>query len=67
MPVADRLEVYLPLVASAVLAVAMFATRRAVRVRAVSIAHAAAVLIAIALLDGPPVFVPALLAAPLLI
>ena len=32
-----------------------------------SIARAGAVLIAIALLDGPPVFVPALLAAPLLI
>ena len=64
---ADQLEVYLPLVASAVLAVAMFAMRRAVRVRAASIARAAAVLIAVALLDGPPVFVPALLAAPLLI
>ena len=65
--VSDRLEVYLPLVASAALAVAMFTMRRAVRVRAVSIARAGAVLIAIALLDGPPVFVPALLAAPLLI
>ena len=65
--VSDRLAVYLPLVASAALAVAMFAMRRAVRVRAASIARAGAVLIAIALLDRPPVFVPALLAAPLLI
>ena len=65
--VADRLEASLPLAASAALAVAMFAMRRVVRVRAVTIARAAAVLIAIALLDGPPVFVPALLVAPLLI
>ena len=65
--VADRREVYLPLAASAALAVAMFAMRRAVRVRAVSVARASAVLIAIALLDGPPVFVPALLVAPLLV
>ena len=62
-----RLQVYLPLAASASLAVAMFAMRRAVRVRAVTVARGAAVLIAIALLDGPPVFVPALLIAPLLI
>ena len=67
LAVADRREVYLPLVASAALAVAMFAMRRVVRVRAATIARAAAVLIAIALLDGPPVFVPALLVAPLLI
>ena len=64
---AARLQLYLPLTASAALAVAMFAMRRAVRVRAVTVARAAAVLIAIALLDGPPVFVPALLVAPLLI
>ena len=49
---AGRREVYLPLVASAALAVAMFAIRRVVRVRAVTIAR---------------VFVPALLVAPLLI
>ena len=64
---AARLQVYLPLAASASLAAAMFAMRRAVRVRAVTVARGAAVLIAIALLDGPPVFVPALLIAPLLI
>ena len=64
---AARLQVYLPLAASASLAVAMFAMRRAVPVRAVTVARGAAVLIAIALLDGPPVFVPALLIAPLLI
>ncbi len=64
---AARLQVYLPLAASAALAVAMFAMRRAVRVRAVTVARGAAVLIALALLDGPPVFVPALLTAPLLI
>ena len=64
---AVRLEAYLPLAASGALAVAMFAMRRIVRVRAATIARAAAVLIAIALLDGPPVFVPALLVATLLI
>ena len=65
--VAVRLVAYLPLAASGALAVAMFAMRRIVRVRAATIARAAAVLIAIALLDGPPVFVPALLVATLLI
>ena len=64
---AVRLEASLPLAASGALAVAMFAMRRIVRVRAATIARAAAALIAIALLDGPPVFVPALLVAPLLI
>ena len=56
-------EASLPLAASGALAVAMFAMRRIVRVRAATIARSAAALIAIALLDGPPVFVPALLVA----